>query len=609
MTLGNKINFVLITTVTIILAGAFWIITDLESRNIKRQINSDAETMTDLIREDIQYMFSEINYLENTLQEAIVKMDAIPGIEYIQIFDTNGYVTATTKDKNEIGTKAEEDDLELLNKVLKTGEIVEIKKDEGDYYELERITPIKMGDKVTNIIETEVKTNSKRAEEVRTAEKLLNLIAVGVEENAKSIIVAKTQNEGALQKATNSVIKLGYFHDVFIFDHNLTIVAATGDHFKDISTEPDEYKNTRKRVLSGELKEATYNHRNHDDPNTRAIVLPVYLDNGKVAGLIETHILPNAFQHKINALRIRMGLVMIVLIISLAGLLIYLIKKEVVWPIQEYSKVAQKIASGDLNQNIKNSSNDEIGKFGKVFNLMVNNLRELDKLKSEFVSVATHQLRSPLSVVRLAVETVLNGEVGQINDKQKNFLDQAYRSNERMIQLVDDLLDISRLEAGKTEYALVEGSLEELTENSVQEFHQIAKQKNILLNYHGPDKPLPHIKINALKLKMVIENLVDNAIKYTPNNGQVDVHVKDNNDSIEVVVQDTGVGIPTDQIPKLFAKFFRASNALEKRIDGTGLGLYIAKKIVEKHNGHIWVESAEGKGSQMHFIIPKTQAA
>lgn len=605
MSLGNKINFVLITTITIILAGAFWIITDLESRNIKKQINADAETMTDLIKEDIEHMFSEIDYLQNTLQEAITKMTAVPGIKYIQIFSTDGYLVANTKVGNEIGQKAEDDDLEALSKVLKTGEILEIKKDEGDHYELERITPIKMGDKIINIIETEVKTATKDPDELENAEKLLNLIAVGVEENAKSIIVAKTQNESALQKATNSVIKLGYFHDVFIFDKNLNIIAATGDHYKSTDFDPSEYRNIRMDVLSGNVKEAIYNHENHDDPNTKAIVLPVYLDNGKISGLIETHILPNAFQYKINDLRIRMGIAMVVAIISLAGLLIYLLKKEVINPIEEYSSVANKIASGDLNQNIKNTSNDEIGKFGKVFNLMIGNLRELDKLKSEFVSVATHQLRSPLSVVRLAVETVLNGEVGQINDKQKNFLDQAYKSNERMIQLVDDLLDISRLEAGKTGYELVEGSLEELTENSVQEFYQIAKHKNILLNYHSPEKALPHIKINALKLKMVIENLIDNAIKYTPDNGQVDVFVKNNKDTAEVIVQDTGVGIPSDQIPKLFAKFFRASNALEKRIDGTGLGLYIAKKIVEKHDGHIWVESTEGEGSQMHFTIPK----
>ncbi|MEK7098104.1 MAG: ATP-binding protein [Patescibacteria group bacterium] len=608
MTLGNKINFVLITTVTVILAGAFWIITDLESRSIKQQINSDAGIMTSLIRDDIEYMFSEIDYLESTLQEAVNKMGSINGIKYIQIFDPAGHIAATTKQGEGIGQKAEEDDLEILNKILKTGETIEIKKDKGDYFELERITPIKIGSKIINIIETEVKTGSKDAGDIKDSEKLLNLIAIGIEENAKSIIIAKTQNEGALQKATNSVIKLGYFHDVFIFDKNLNIIAATGDHYKNPGFDPDEYMDIRKDVLSGKIKEAVYNHKNHDDPNTKAKVIPVYIGNGKIAGLVETHILPDAFQYKIDALRLRMGLVMIVLVISLAGLLVYLIKKEVVNPITEYSDVAQKIASGDLNQNIKNTSDDEIGKFGKVFNLMVNNIRELDKLKSEFISVATHQLRSPLSVVRLAIETVLDGEAGQINDKQKNFLDQASKSNERMIQLVDDLLDISRLEAGKTEYEMVEGSLEELTENAVQEFHQIAKHKNILLNYHGPEKSLPDIKMNSLKLKMVIENLVDNAIKYTPNDGQVDVSVKGGKDHIEIIVADTGVGVPKDQIPKLFAKFFRASNALEKRIDGTGLGLYIAKKIIEKHNGHIWVESEEGNGTQMHFTIPKKQA-
>jgi signal transduction histidine kinase len=254
------------------------------------------------------------------------------------------------------------------------------------------------------------------------------------------------------------------------------------------------------------------------------------------------------------------------------------------------------VEAGDLSQRIENISNDEIGKFGEVFNVMVNNIRELDRLKSEFISVAAHQLRTPLSAVKWAVKMVMDGDAGSVNEEQKGLLDQGYKSNERMILLINDLLDVSRIEAGKFEYEFIDGSIEDLVDATIQEFQQIVKHKSVNLKYFKPDVRLPKVKIDPLKLKMVIENLIDNAVKYTPSGGKVDVLFKYYRDTIEFVVADSGVGIPKDQVAQLFSKFFRAKNVIRMQTDGTGLGLFIAKRIVEKHGGIIWAESEEGKG-------------
>lgn len=610
MTLANKINLILISVVGVVLAVAFWVLSDIEGDNFKKQIKNNSDTVVGLLRGDIERMFRQIHDQKDSLQVIVDKLGSVEGIKYVQVFDTQGYHVAATQ-HDLVGTKTDEKDMDVIRRVIEGQHAITDIDEEETFFELERHIPIKLStsgadSEIINIIETEVVTKSKSPEDMREAENLLKIISSGVEQSARTIILTEREDLESLKKMADNVKEFGFFHDVFVFDSDLNVVAATAGEYEEPEKDPQEYKDIRNDVVGGKKKETSY-ERVHEGHDIEVKVIPVYSrgeGNMEIIGLVEMHILTDIYSDYVNALRLRMATVAVVLILILVLVLIFVLRKQILLPLREYSSVAQKVAAGDLSQRIENISNDEIGKFGEVFNIMVNNIRELDRLKSEFISVAAHQLRTPLSAVKWAVKMVMDGDAGSVNEEQKGLLDQGYKSNERMILLINDLLDVSRIEAGKFEYEFIEGSVEDLVDTTIQEFQQIVKHKSVNLKYFKPDVRLPKVKIDPLKLKMVIENLIDNAVKYTPPGGKVDVLFKYYRDTIEFVVADSGVGIPKDQVAQLFSKFFRAKNVIRMQTDGTGLGLFIAKRIVEKHGGIIWAESEEGKGTQMHFTIP-----
>lgn len=230
--------------------------------------------------------------------------------------------------------------------------------------------------------------------------------------------------------------------------------------------------------------------------------------------------------------------------------------------------------------------------------------KEIETIKSEFVSTAAHQLRTPLSAIKWSLQMIINGDLGYISPEQKTFLMQGYQSNERMINLVNDLLNVARIEEGRFGYNFSLIHFEDLIDNVIQDFsHQIEK-KQINFKYLKPTRPLSEVKVDPSKIRLVLGNLIDNAIKYTPEKGQVTISIKYVNMGIEVYVKDSGIGIPREQQKKMFSKFFRSDNAVKAQTEGSGLGLFIVKNIIEKHGGKIWFESTEDKGSTFYFTLP-----
>jgi len=230
--------------------------------------------------------------------------------------------------------------------------------------------------------------------------------------------------------------------------------------------------------------------------------------------------------------------------------------------------------------------------------------REIDKAKTEFVSLASHQLRTPLSTVSWYSEMLLSGDAGEITDDQKKYLEEVYKSNQRMVDLVNTLLDVSRIEMGTF---IVESKLTDivnLTKSTIDEQGLQIAEKKIKFS-SSFDNDIPLMQSDPKLLRMVIQNILSNAIKYTPNNGKVKISVslKDKN-NILLEISDTGHGIPKNQQDKIFTKLFRADNVIGKDTEGTGLGLYIAKSIVEQSGGKIWFESDENKGTVFYFTLP-----
>lgn len=231
-------------------------------------------------------------------------------------------------------------------------------------------------------------------------------------------------------------------------------------------------------------------------------------------------------------------------------------------------------------------------------------LEELDKAKSEFISLASHQLRTPLSIIKGYISMILEGVWGEINKDQKNYLKKVFLSNERLINLVEDLLTVSRIESGRLEFKPHLLSMEELVENIANDSAVIAAKRGLYLKYKKSKKPLSRVKVDSLQIRQVIQNLVDNAIHYTKKGGAT-IRLQEENKKIIFSIQDTGIGISSKEKLNLFKKFSRGKGMSKIYTEGTGLGLYLASKLIQAHKGKIWVESeGKGKGSKFCFELP-----
>jgi len=228
----------------------------------------------------------------------------------------------------------------------------------------------------------------------------------------------------------------------------------------------------------------------------------------------------------------------------------------------------------------------------------------VERMKSEFVSLAAHQLRTPLSAIKWITRMFLDGDLGELKREQKEFLEKTYLINERMISLINDLLNVARIEEGRYIYKLVLTDLVELIKKVVESRQRLIQEKKIKFEFKEGSEKLPLVLIDSAKMELAIENLLDNAIKYTKPGGKVTISLEKNPKEIEFKIEDTGVGIPQDQQERVFSKFFRGANVMKLETGGTGLGLFISKNIIEAHGGKIWFYSKENEGTTFYFTLP-----
>jgi signal transduction histidine kinase len=233
--------------------------------------------------------------------------------------------------------------------------------------------------------------------------------------------------------------------------------------------------------------------------------------------------------------------------------------------------------------------------------------KKLDKMRTEIVSVTSHQLRTPATIVKGNLEMVLGGDVGKVTKAQRELLDDTYLGNERMIHLINDLMDAAKINEGKLVFPIEPIRLEDIVEEVVKENEPFAKEKHVELDFVRPSAPLPMVKINSQRVKQVFQNIIDNAVKYSAvgDKGNVEVEVNEDKGFLRLSVKDNGIGIPKADQGKIFERFSRGSNST--KLDpggGSGLGLYIAKAVVEQGGGKIWFDSVEGKGTTFYTTFP-----
>lgn len=229
--------------------------------------------------------------------------------------------------------------------------------------------------------------------------------------------------------------------------------------------------------------------------------------------------------------------------------------------------------------------------------------KDIDRAKTEFVSLASHQLRTPLTTISWYTELILGTDSGNLTDEQRNYLEVIYQGNRRMIDLVNALLNVSRLELGTLLIEPEPTDLKQLCNNVLRDVEPLIREKKHRVQFDF-DESIESVKVDPRLMTMIVQNLLTNAIKYTPEEGFVSLEILKRYPDVMLRVSDTGFGIPVDQQDRIFSKLFRAENVTSRNTEGTGLGLYIVKSIMDHAGGRVWFESEENKGTTFYVTIP-----
>jgi len=231
-------------------------------------------------------------------------------------------------------------------------------------------------------------------------------------------------------------------------------------------------------------------------------------------------------------------------------------------------------------------------------------LERLNKIKTEFVSMISHELRTPITAIKGFVNIVLTEGAGPINDQQKKFLTIAENSIDRLSLIISDLLDISKIEEGQMKIKLEPISVDKIMQDCRETHRTGMEAKRISLELHFDNK-IPMVIADELRVKQVIDNLMSNAIKFTPKNGKIKINAEDMGDFVLFSIIDSGIGINKDEHDNIFNMFYQTDSSITRKVGGSGLGLSISKSIIEIHGGKIWVESESGQGSIFRFLLPR----
>jgi len=276
--------------------------------------------------------------------------------------------------------------------------------------------------------------------------------------------------------------------------------------------------------------------------------------------------------------------------------------------VNEYDRNSQvtELVVGDSGLELRVTNVKLLDEQGRV-KVLYNRTRELQVLKSktEFVSVAAHQLRTPLTAIQWAAESLLEDNEG-FKEQHNKMVEIIWQASKKILGIVDDLLNIAKMEEGRFGYSFKEVELIEFISTLLNSLKERTKDLGIKLFFDKPQSSRIIVQADPARLEMALSNIVDNAIRYNVKGGEVGVLIELLKDKpfVKISVRDTGIGILEDDIKRLFTKFYRGQNAVKVRVEGSGLGLYIVKNIIERHGGKIWVESEINRGTTIHFTLP-----
>ncbi|UCD07995.1 MAG: HAMP domain-containing histidine kinase, partial [Dehalococcoidales bacterium] len=287
--------------------------------------------------------------------------------------------------------------------------------------------------------------------------------------------------------------------------------------------------------------------------------------------------------------------------IIIALILTYFFSRRILSPVRALTYAARKLGSGDFTQRVNVKGNSELDQLGNTFNTMADNLGKAEELRKNMVADIAHELRNPLANIKGYLEAARDGLI-ETNQETIHKLDEEAIL---LTRLVDDLQELSLAEAGELKLEYEPGDIGKIIETTAQMMQTIASQKGVNLGF-TPSDELPEVDIDVHRISQVLHNLIENAITATPSRGTISISAQPVEDYIEVSVTDNGEGIPADDLDNIFERLYRVDKSRARATGGSGLGLTIARRLVEAHGGQIKVESEQGKGSCFTFTIPIT---
>lgn len=325
-------------------------------------------------------------------------------------------------------------------------------------------------------------------------------------------------------------------------------------------------------------------------PKGQTVAFLITEGPGERIGMVE-----RSFLRRVNLSVILAGVLGVVIALLLGGLLFVQITR----PLGRLRDAARKLAQGELSQRVEVDSGDEIGELAQAFNEMAGSLQRVEELRKNMVADIAHELRTPLAVIRGHLEALQDGVFAPTEEN----IGVIHEETLLLARLVDDLRDLALADAGQLEIERGPVDLAALISKVVTGVRTRASEKDVLLVEEVPER-LPEVRADAQRIAQVVSNLLSNGITYTPSGGKVTVAAKEVDGWVEVRVADTGPGIPPEEMPYLFERFYRSDRSRSRAQGGSGLGLAIAKQLVEAHGGRIWAESEVGRGAIFVFTLP-----
>src|SRR6058998_1834251 len=290
---------------------------------------------------------------------------------------------------------------------------------------------------------------------------------------------------------------------------------------------------------------------------------------------------------------------------GLAGLATY----SILYPLRRVQEYIRQIVQGKFGASVEVAAPSDLRELVETVNWMGKKLQELDDMKAEFLAHVSHELRTPLASIREGTQLLLDEIPGPLSQQQRETLQIMTDSSQRLIRLISMLLDLSKMEAGMMEYRIAPTDLTRVAEGSVKKIRLLAEARHIQILTESPRSSV-RLSLDAARIEQVLDNLLSNAIKFSPEGAAVKLRMESDAQAgvVRISVSDTGPGIPPEELPHIFERFYQGRVQGGTMLAGSGLGLALAKKVVEAHAGRIWAESELGKGTTVHVILPLTRS-